>query len=70
MVGDLAAAGVRCFGPTAQAAQLESSKRFAKEFMDRHGIPTARWRAFTELEAARGFILRWETMAGTCLGRS
>nr|KAF6268894.1 phosphoribosylglycinamide formyltransferase [Pipistrellus kuhlii] len=57
MVGDLAAAGVRCFGPTAQAAQLESSKRFAKEFMDRHGIPTARWRAFTELEEARSFIL-------------
>nr|KAF6378168.1 phosphoribosylglycinamide formyltransferase [Myotis myotis] len=57
IVGDLAAAGVRCFGPTAQAAQLESSKRFAKEFMDRHGIPTARWRAFTEPEEARGFIL-------------
>ncbi|XP_005860792.1 PREDICTED: trifunctional purine biosynthetic protein adenosine-3 [Myotis brandtii] len=57
IVGDLAAAGVRCFGPTAQAAQLESSKRFAKEFMDRHGIPTARWRAFTEPEEARSFIL-------------
>nr|KAF6477551.1 phosphoribosylglycinamide formyltransferase [Molossus molossus] len=57
IVGNLAAAGVRCFGPSAQAAQLESSKRFAKEFMDRHGIPTARWRAFTEPEEACSFIM-------------
>ncbi|KAM7132557.1 trifunctional purine biosynthetic protein adenosine-3 [Molossus nigricans] len=57
IVGNLAAAGVRCFGPSAQAAQLESSKRFAKEFMDRHGIPTARWRAFTEPGEACSFIM-------------
>ncbi|XP_069886704.1 trifunctional purine biosynthetic protein adenosine-3 [Dipodomys merriami] len=57
IVGDLTSAGVRCFGPTAEAAQLESSKRFAKEFMDRHGIPTARWRAFTKLEEACSFIM-------------
>uniref|UniRef100_H0V4T6 Trifunctional purine biosynthetic protein adenosine-3 n=1 Tax=Cavia porcellus TaxID=10141 RepID=H0V4T6_CAVPO len=58
IVGDLTSAGVRCFGPNAEAAQLESSKRFAKEFMDRHGIPTAQWRAFTKAEEACGFIMR------------
>ncbi|XP_035943382.1 trifunctional purine biosynthetic protein adenosine-3 isoform X1 [Halichoerus grypus] len=57
IVGNLTSAGVRCFGPTAEAAQLESSKRFAKEFMDRHGIPTARWRAFTKPEEACSFIM-------------
>ncbi|XP_037688097.1 trifunctional purine biosynthetic protein adenosine-3 isoform X2 [Choloepus didactylus] len=57
IVGNLTAAGVRCFGPTAEAAQLESSKRFAKEFMDRHGIPTAKWRAFTKPEEACNFIM-------------
>uniref|UniRef100_A0A452RIY6 Trifunctional purine biosynthetic protein adenosine-3 n=1 Tax=Ursus americanus TaxID=9643 RepID=A0A452RIY6_URSAM len=59
IVGNLTSAGVRCFGPTAEAAQLESSKRFAKEFMDRHGIPTARWRAFTKPEEACSFIMRY-----------
>ncbi|PNI55404.1 GART isoform 9 [Pan troglodytes] len=57
IVGNLRSAGVRCFGPTAEAAQLESSKRFAKEFMDRHGIPTAQWKAFTKPEEACSFIL-------------
>ncbi|XP_021484297.1 trifunctional purine biosynthetic protein adenosine-3 [Meriones unguiculatus] len=57
IVEDLTSAGVRCFGPTAQAAQLESSKKFAKEFMDRHGIPTAQWRAFTKPEDACSFIM-------------
>src|SRR5690625_3147772 len=45
-------AGLRIFGPTAAAARLEGSKAFAKEFMDRHGIPTARHAGFTETEAA------------------
>ncbi|KAF4025867.1 hypothetical protein G4228_018028, partial [Cervus hanglu yarkandensis] len=57
IVGNLNSVGVRCFGPTAEAAQLESSKRFAKEFMDRHGIPTARWRAFIKPEEACDFIM-------------
>uniref|UniRef100_A0A8C9AZ22 Trifunctional purine biosynthetic protein adenosine-3 n=1 Tax=Phocoena sinus TaxID=42100 RepID=A0A8C9AZ22_PHOSS len=57
IVGSLTSAGVRCFGPTAEAAQLESSKRFAKEFMDRHGIPTAQWRPFTKAEEACCFIM-------------
>ncbi|XP_064503237.1 trifunctional purine biosynthetic protein adenosine-3 [Pseudopipra pipra] len=56
VVDDLTAAGIRCFGPTAKAAQLESSKSFSKAFFDRHGIPTARWKAFTEPKAACSFI--------------
>src|SRR5262249_19811326 len=40
--------GHRVFGPSAAAARLESSKVFAKDFMARYGIPTARFRAFTE----------------------
>ncbi|KFW82879.1 Trifunctional purine biosynthetic protein adenosine-3, partial [Manacus vitellinus] len=56
VVDDLTAAGIRCFGPTAKAAQLESSKSFSKAFFERHGIPTARWKAFTEPKAACSFI--------------
>ena len=46
------AAGLRIFGPTAAAAQLEGSKAFAKDFLARHGIPTAHYAVFTELEPA------------------
>ncbi|XP_039344197.1 trifunctional purine biosynthetic protein adenosine-3 [Mauremys reevesii] len=56
IVDDLTGAGVRCFGPTAKAAQLESSKSFCKAFLDRHGIPTARWKAFTNPKEACSFI--------------
>ncbi|XP_048459006.1 trifunctional purine biosynthetic protein adenosine-3-like [Rhincodon typus] len=56
IVDDLTAAGVRCFGPSAKATRLEASKHFAKEFLDRHAIPTARWKAFTDPEEACGFI--------------
>ncbi|XP_006032708.1 trifunctional purine biosynthetic protein adenosine-3 isoform X2 [Alligator sinensis] len=56
IVDDLTAAGVRCFGPTAKAAQLESSKSFSKAFLDRHGIPTAQWKAFTSPKEACSFI--------------
>ena len=45
-------AGLRIFGPTAAAARLEGSKAFAKDFLQRHGIPTARHAAFTALPAA------------------
>ena len=48
--------GVPCFGPTAAAAQLEGSKAFAKDFLERHGIPTAACRMFTELPAALAYI--------------
>ena len=48
--------GLRIFGPTKACAQLESSKQFAKEFMTRHGIPTAAFAAFTEARAAHDHI--------------
>ncbi|XP_062865357.1 trifunctional purine biosynthetic protein adenosine-3 isoform X1 [Trichomycterus rosablanca] len=56
MVDDLSAAGVLCFGPSAKAAQLEASKSFSKSFMDRHGIPTARWSSFTDPQEACAYI--------------
>ena len=50
------AAGLRIFGPTAQAAQLEGSKAFAKDFLARHGIPTAFYAVHTEVEAALAYV--------------
>ena len=44
--------GLKIFGPTASAARLESSKSFAKDFMSRHGIPTAGYREFTGISSA------------------
>ena len=49
----LATEGIACFGPTRAAARLETSKVFAKAFMQRHGIPTARHRACRSLAEAR-----------------
>jgi phosphoribosylamine--glycine ligase len=49
-------AGLRCFGPTAAAAQLEGSKAFTKDFLARYNIPTAAYRDFTELEPALEYI--------------
>lgn len=50
--------GLRIFGPTREAAQLESSKDFAKAFMQRHGIPTARYQTFTDTRMAHAYIDR------------
>ena len=50
------AEGLKIFGPTKAAAQLESSKDFAKQFMRRHGIPTADFQAFTDAGEARRYI--------------
>jgi phosphoribosylamine--glycine ligase len=50
------AAGLRIFGATRAAAQLESSKDFAKAFMARHGLPTAEYRTFTDAAAARAYV--------------
>ncbi len=52
----LRAAGIPTFGPDAQGAQLEGSKTFSKRFMDAHGIPTARYGSFTELEPALAYV--------------
>ncbi|KAJ3581179.1 hypothetical protein NHX12_016954 [Muraenolepis orangiensis] len=56
VVDHLTAAGVTCFGPSARAAQLEASKSFSKAFMDRQGIPTARWGSFTDPQQACNYI--------------
>ncbi|NBT36114.1 MAG: phosphoribosylamine--glycine ligase [Betaproteobacteria bacterium] len=48
--------GLKIFGPTKRAAQLESSKDFAKQFMQRHGIPTAQFRTFSDAAAARAYV--------------
>ncbi len=50
------ARGLRIFGPTRAAAQLESSKAFAKDFMQRHRIPTARHASFTDAAAAHAHV--------------
>ena len=50
------ARGLRIFGPTQGAAQLESSKSFAKDFMQRHGIPTALYATFTDAAAAHAHV--------------
>lgn len=52
----LRAAGIATFGPSAEAARLEGSKAFAKEFMARHGIPTAAFAVFHDLDAARAHV--------------
>lgn len=49
-------AGLRIFGPSRAAAQLESSKDFAKAFMVRHGIPTAKYQTFTDAVAAHAYV--------------
>ena len=50
------ARGLRIFGPTRAAAQLESSKAFAKDFMKRHRIPTAEYETFTDAAAAHSYV--------------
>jgi len=56
----LADAGVPCFGPTADAGRLESSKAFAKAFADRHGLPTARYGVFDAAAPAKAFLARFQ----------
>ena len=52
----LAAAGIPCFGPTAKAAQLETSKAFAKAFLERHEIPTAGYGVYERVSEAKAAL--------------
>lgn len=58
LVDEFRAHGLRVFGPTQAAAQLESSKAFSKAFMKRHGIPTADYESFTDAAAAHAYVER------------
>ena len=54
--GFFRAVGVRCFGPSKEAALMEGSKNFSKDFMQRHGIPTAAFRNFYEYDLAKKYL--------------
>ena len=56
LVDELEEAGIRAFGPRANAAEIEGSKSFAKDLMKKYGIPTARYEVFTAAEPARDYI--------------
>ena len=56
VVDEFRAHGMRIFGPTKAAAQLESSKAFSKAFMKRHHIPTAEYETFTDAQAAHDYV--------------
>ncbi len=56
LVDEFNAANLACFGPTQQAAQLEGSKAFTKDFLARHKIPTAAYQNFTEIDPAVAYI--------------
>jgi len=56
VVDAFTAAGLKCFGPTAAAAQLEGSKAFSKDFLAKHNIPTAAYDVFTEIEPAHAYL--------------
>ncbi len=56
IVDDFTAAGLPCFGPSRAAAQLEGSKAFSKDFLQRHGIPTAAHATFTDVNEASEYV--------------
>ena len=58
IVDDFRAAGLPIFGPSKAAAQLESSKDFAKAFMHKHGIPTAQYQTFSDAQAAHDYVTK------------
>ena len=73
LADDLVAAGISCFGPTREAAKLEGSKGYAKDFCREFGIPTGAYRRFREPNEAKAHIRsRWRAHCGqsgrTCRG--
>lgn len=56
VVDDFKASGLACFGPTKAAAELEGSKVFTKDFLTRHGIPTAAYASFTDIDEATAYV--------------
>ena len=64
IVDDFAAAGIKAFGPSKAAAQIEGSKDFAKQLMDRHNIPTAQYKTFSDLEMAQDYVHEHGLAAG------
>jgi len=56
LVDSLSAQGIRCFGPSQAAAQIEASKSFAKDFMARHNIPTAKYATFSNYDEAVRYL--------------
>lgn len=60
IVNDFNERGLNIWGPTKEAARLESDKSFAKEIMAANNIPTARWEAFTDYEEARNYLIEQE----------
>eukprot|EP01127_Copromyxa_protea_P014504 TRINITY_DN4050_c0_g1_i1.p1 TRINITY_DN4050_c0_g1~~TRINITY_DN4050_c0_g1_i1.p1 ORF type:complete len:993 (+),score=204.87 TRINITY_DN4050_c0_g1_i1:15-2993(+) len=56
LADDLENAGILCFGPKQQAARIESSKAFSKDFMVRHDIPTADYKTFTDVSEALAYV--------------
>ena len=56
LVDSLTAEGIRCFGPSQAAAQIEASKSFAKDFMARHNIPTAKYATFSNYDEAVHYL--------------
>lgn len=59
LADELEAAGIKCFGPKKAAAEIESSKAFAKSFMIKYGIPTAAYEVFTDISSAHAYIDRF-----------
>lgn len=52
----LATHKINCFGPSSQAARIESNKVWSKEFMDEFNIPTAKWKSFNDVKQATDFV--------------
>nr|XP_050846212.1 trifunctional purine biosynthetic protein adenosine-3 [Vespula vulgaris]XP_050846213.1 trifunctional purine biosynthetic protein adenosine-3 [Vespula vulgaris]XP_050846215.1 trifunctional purine biosynthetic protein adenosine-3 [Vespula vulgaris] len=56
LANELQNVGIHCFGPRKEAAKIEADKDWAKRFMDRYNIPTAKWKGFTKAEDAKAFV--------------